>query len=47
VLDRDADGNLIRKAGIMTVVLRGGEIKPGDEINVELPSEPYQKLERV
>lgn len=47
VLDRDKEGNLIRKAGIMTIVLRGGEVKPGDEIRVELPSEPYQKLERV
>jgi MOSC domain-containing protein YiiM len=47
VLDRDAGGNLIRKAGIMTIVLQGGEIKSGDEIKVELPSEPYQKLERV
>jgi MOSC domain-containing protein YiiM len=31
----------------MTVVLRGGEVKPGDRIRVELPGEPYQRLERV
>ena len=36
-LDKDADGNLIRKAGIMGVVIAGGEIKPGDAIRVELP----------
>jgi MOSC domain-containing protein YiiM len=47
VLDRDAEGNLIRKAGIMTIVLNGGEIKPGDEIRVKLPSEPFEKLARV
>jgi MOSC domain-containing protein YiiM len=47
VLDRDEAGNLIRKAGIMTIVLQGGEVKPGDEIRVQLPSEPYQRLERV
>jgi MOSC domain-containing protein YiiM len=47
VLDRDEEGNLIRKAGIMTIVLNSGEIKPGDEIRVELPSEPFEKLERV
>jgi hypothetical protein len=37
VPDRDADGNLIRKAGIMGVVLAGGEIRPGNPIWVELP----------
>lgn len=46
-LDRDADGNLIRKAGIMGVVLAGGEIKPGDAIEIELPREPHRKLEAV
>jgi hypothetical protein len=46
-LDRDADGNLVRKAGIMAVVLTGGEIKPGDRIGVESPSEPHCKLEPV
>jgi MOSC domain len=47
VLDRDADGNLIRKAGIMGVVIAGGEVKPQDDIRVTLPPEPHQKLERV
>jgi MOSC domain-containing protein YiiM len=46
-LDRDAAGNLIRKAGIMAVVLAGGDIKPGDAIAVELPAEPRRKLEPV
>lgn len=46
-LDRDADGNLVRKAGIMAVVLDGGEIKPGDAIEIELPPEPRRKLEVV
>ena len=31
VLDRDEDGNLIRKSGIMGIVIEGGEIKVGDE----------------
>lgn len=47
VLDRDEEGNLIRKAGIMGVVLKGGDIKPGDAIRIELPEEPFLKLERV
>lgn len=46
-LDRDAEGNLIRKAGIMGVVRAPGEIKPGDRIEVELPPEPHHKLEAV
>jgi MOSC domain-containing protein YiiM len=47
VLDRDAEGNLVRKAGIMGIVLAGGEVRPGDSIRIELPPEPHQPLERV
>ena len=46
-LDRDVDGNLVRKAGIMAVVLAGGEVRPGDAIEVELPPEPHGRLEPV
>jgi MOSC domain-containing protein YiiM len=46
-LDRDAEGNLIRKAGIMGVVIAGGEVRPGDPIGVELPAPPHRKLEAV
>ena len=47
VLDRGADGTLFRKAGIMGVVLRGGEVRPGDVIGLEEPPEPHTRLERV
>ncbi|MEU9706579.1 MOSC domain-containing protein [Streptomyces sp. NPDC047981] len=47
VLGRDEDGRLVRKAGIMSVVLTGGEVRPGDPIRVELPAEPHRPLERV
>lgn len=47
VLDEDEDGNVVRKAGIMGVVLTGGVVAPGDEIRVELPPLPHIKLERV
>ncbi len=47
VLDRDAQGNLIRKAGIMGIVIAGGEVRPGDTIQVALPPEPHRRLERV
>jgi len=46
-LDRDPDGNLVRKAGIMGVVLIGGEVEEGDPIRVEMPSPPYAPLAPV
>ena len=47
VLDTHEDGSLIRKAGVMGVVLEVGEISPGDAIFITLPPEPHRKLERV
>ena len=43
-LDRDADGNLVRKAGIMGIVLSGGEVRPGDPVRVEPPPPPHRLL---
>lgn len=36
-LDRDADGELVRKAGVMGVVVAGGVVAAGDRVRVELP----------
>ena len=47
VLNRDKDGNLIRKAGVMGIVRVGGEVRSGDLIRAELPSLPYKPLEPV
>lgn len=47
VLDKDDAGKLIRKAGIMGIVLEGGKISIGDTIKISLPSKPYHALERV
>jgi MOSC domain-containing protein YiiM len=47
VLDKAADGALIRKAGIMGIVVSGGKICPGDKITVSLPPEPHEPLDRV
>ncbi len=47
VLGRDEHGNLVRKSGIMGIVLAGGEVRPGDSIRVELPPEPHRALEPV
>ena len=46
-LDRDAGGNLVRKAGVMGIVLAGGDVRPGDAIIVELPAEPHRRLQPV
>lgn len=44
VLDRDADGGLVRKAGVMGIVLKGGEVRPGDPIRVEALEGAYRPL---
>ncbi|MDQ3779937.1 MAG: MOSC domain-containing protein [Chloroflexota bacterium] len=46
-LARDDGGRLIRKAGVMAIVLVGGEVRPGDAIRVEVPPRPHQPLEPV
>jgi MOSC domain-containing protein YiiM len=46
-LARDASGALVRKAGIMGVVVAGGEIRPGDAIEIEFPSAPHRPLEPI
>jgi MOSC domain-containing protein YiiM len=35
------------KAGVMAVVLAGGEVRPGDPVRVELPAGPFRPLEPV
>ncbi len=46
-LGRDERGNLVRKAGIMGIVIAGGEVRPGDPIRVELPPQPHRPLAPV
>ena len=47
VLDRDENGGLVRKAGIMGVVISGGDVSPGDAIEVEMPPAPHQPLQPI
>ena len=47
VLDRDPQGRIVRKAGVMGVVLATGTVGPGDPVTVALPLEPHRPLERV
>lgn len=42
-LDRDGHGGLVRKAGVMAIVVTGGDVRPGDGIAVELPPEPHHR----
>jgi MOSC domain-containing protein YiiM len=46
-MDRDADGHVICKAGVMAIVIADGEVTPGDAIEVELPPGAPRPLERV
>jgi MOSC domain-containing protein YiiM len=46
-LEQDASGHLVRKAGVMGIVLSGGELRAGDPIHIELPPEPHSPLEPV
>ncbi|MFW6724698.1 MOSC domain-containing protein [Streptomyces sp. MAR4 CNY-716] len=47
VVGRDAAGNVVRKAGVMSVVLTGGVVRPGDRVAVVLPAAPHRPLEKV
>lgn len=47
VLDRASDGALIRKAGVMGIIIAGGTVRPGDAIRAALPAAPHQALDRV
>jgi MOSC domain-containing protein YiiM len=46
-LDKDADGNLVRKAGIMAIVISDGYVRSGDAIRVEMPATPHRPLQPV
>ena len=44
---RDERGALVRKAGVMAIVVADGEVRPGDPIRIEVPAEPHRPLEPV
>ncbi|MBC7940270.1 MAG: MOSC domain-containing protein [Chitinophagaceae bacterium] len=44
MLERTPDGRLLRKAGVMAVVLQGGRVAPGHDIRVRLPPPPHRAL---
>lgn len=47
VVSRDAEGGVVRKAGIMAIVVAGGLVAPGDPIRVVPPDGPHRRLEWV
>jgi len=47
VLGRDAEGALVRKSGIMGVVRADGVVTVGDQIRIELPAAPHERLRPV
>ena len=47
VVGRDADGRPAFRSGIMSIVLTGGVVRPGDPVTVELPDGPHRPLEIV
>jgi MOSC domain-containing protein YiiM len=47
VLYRDAAGQVVRRAGVMAVVVTGGEVAVGDTITVEAPRPPLLPLSPV
>jgi MOSC domain-containing protein YiiM len=47
LLDRAPDDTLVRKAGVMAIVIKDGLVKPGDPIRVDLPPLPHDRLQPV
>lgn len=47
VVGKDEMGKIVRRAGVMSIVLAGGIVRPGDPIHITLPPEPHEPLERV
>ena len=46
-LYKDPTGGLVRKTGIMSIVLAGGDVRPGDTIRIEPPEGPHRPLPLV
>lgn len=47
VLDRDENGAVVRKTGVMAIVVSEGEVRPGDPIRLDLPAQPHEPLKPV
>ena len=47
VVEKRADGSVNKKTGVMSIVLKGGDIREGDNIKVVLPKGKHIPLECV
>ena len=47
LLGKDEQGNLVRKAGVMAIVQRSGEVRPGDVVRIAYPPLPHRPLAPV
>jgi MOSC domain-containing protein YiiM len=45
LVEKTPAGGIVRKGGVMSVVLAGGVVRPGDAIRVELPPLPHLPLD--
>ena len=44
LVERRSTG-IVRKGGVMSIVLKGGIVRPGDPIAIEMPAAPHAPLE--
>jgi len=47
VIGRDQNGDVVRKVGVMAIVVHGGPVRAGGSIQVRRPTGPHHALERV
>lgn len=47
VLGRTEAGELVRRAGVMAIVIADGTVRPGDEIALRLPPPPHRAMRVV
>jgi MOSC domain-containing protein YiiM len=47
MIGRDENGRLLLKTGVMSVVVRGGDVRPGDEIHVAFPPGAPMPMEKI
>ena len=47
VLEKGFEGEVIRKAGVMGIIIKSGEVFAHDKIKITLPNKPYKLLVKV
>jgi len=47
LIARDGEGHVVRKSGVMAIVVAGGMVTATDAVRVELPAEPWVALDVV